>query len=239
LFCCPTCKVLSLSNLLLFSIWVLYIICCILGIDTSKNASGVLAILPTVMLDFGAMFGPYIKSGEVYRIITAAFLHWNLLHIFSNSIFIIFFMTRLEHIYPFYITLVLIIGSAISGSITSIVANYYAISAGASTICFGVLGGYIAYMTINWVYLGRLGQMRSMLCCFVAIAVIFSIVSSFTGQVDWAGHLGGLAGGLFLSLGMFPGLGEKSKVFTIAGYGLFVIYLVTMFLVFFLTDQTK
>lgn len=51
IICFPDLKLLSLTILITFVIWVLYILCCCLGINTAK---GVLTIDDSVMLRLGA-----------------------------------------------------------------------------------------------------------------------------------------------------------------------------------------
>ena len=64
-----------------------------------------------VLIDFGAAKGNLVKGGEVYRLITASFLHVNLLHITMNSISILLFVSRFEKIYGWQTPLVLLVAS--------------------------------------------------------------------------------------------------------------------------------
>ena len=98
---------------MLIIIWALYIVCLTQGIDYDKEE--VLTIDIQVLIKFGAMKRDLLENGEVWRLLTAAVLHINLLHITMNSLSILFFMTRLEKIYnPLYIVLLMFV-SAISG----------------------------------------------------------------------------------------------------------------------------
>lgn len=105
------------------------------------------------------------------------------------------------------------------------------ISAGASTVIFGTLGGLLAYMTINW---GTLGRIRSQLCCIVGIITFMSIFMSLGGTVDLAGHLGGMVGGYTCALAIFPGIKPKNKYLMIGGGAAYGIYVLAMLLVFYL-----
>ena len=64
-----------------------------------------------VLIDFGAALGTLIKEGQVYRLITATFLHVNLMHIIMNSISLLIFATRFEKIYPLMTPVVLLVSS--------------------------------------------------------------------------------------------------------------------------------
>ena len=118
-----------------------------------------------------------------------------------------------------------------SGNILSAFNGYNVISAGSSTVIFGVLGVYVAYMFMNW---EALAELRTQLCCIIGIIVFLSIISSFSTGVDYLGHLGGIIGGFFLSLAAFPTILPKKKWVMGLGAGGLSGYFLTTFLVFFL-----
>ena len=118
----------------------------------------------------------------------------------------------------------------------SVLCNKNTPTVGASAAIFGVLGGFIAYLIINWKPLERYGHVRSTLCCTIGILVIFSFLFSIGSSIDSIAHVGGLVGGLLISLAILPGMEPKSNVLKIIGIcGIAVMDLV-IFLVFFLTD---
>lgn len=86
----------------------------------------------------------------------------------------------------------------------SVLVNKDKIVVGASAAIFGVLGAFTAYLMINWQALERFGQVRSQICCIIGILVFFSFFMSFGPNVDFIGHLGGLIGGLLISLAVLP-----------------------------------
>ncbi len=105
------------------------------------------------------------------------------------------------------------------------------VSVGASTVIFGVMGGLLSYMTINWTSLGRV---RSQLCCIVGLITFLGVLTSLNGEVDLAGHLGGMFGGYTCGIALFPGIRQKDKRFIIAGGSALAIYVLVMLLVFYL-----
>lgn len=113
------------------------------------------------------------------------------------------------------------------------VNSHTTLSVGASTIIYGVFGGLIAYMIINW---NALGAIRSQLCCIIGIIIFFSIIFSLGDKVDFAGHMGGLLCGLLSGLALFPGIRDKNKFIALGGGAALAAYFLVMFLVFFLTD---
>lgn len=88
----------------------------------------------------------------------------------------------------------------------SVVCNRVNVTVGASAAIFGILGGLIAYLIINWVALERFGQVRSTLCCIIGILVVFSLLFSIGSSIDGIAHIGGLVGGLLISLAVLPGM---------------------------------
>jgi rhomboid protease GluP len=87
----------------------MYIFCCTQGIDKSNYE--VLEISQKVLIDYGGALGSLVKDGELYRLITASFLHANLMHIVMNSISLLFLATRFEKIYPKSTPLILLTSS--------------------------------------------------------------------------------------------------------------------------------
>lgn len=59
------------------------------------NSGGVLQIQSSVMDDLGANVPYEVYNGQVYRLITAAFLHANLGHLLGNVVSLYIILTRL------------------------------------------------------------------------------------------------------------------------------------------------
>lgn len=129
-----------------------------------------------------------VAEGEYYRLLTAAFLHANLLHIALNMYAVYLFGPPLEAALGRVRFVALYLVSALGGSALS-----YAFSApgqpslGASGAVFGLLGAF-------FVVTRRMGRETSGLVVLLVINLGFSFLAP---NIDWRAHVGGLlAGGL-------------------------------------------
>ena len=95
---CPTIKLFSLAVIFSVAIWVMYIFCLTQGIANDIEY-GVLPPTVTTLRKYGAISYQLVKDGEIWRLITAGFLHINLPHIVMNTVSLLFLLTRLEAIY--------------------------------------------------------------------------------------------------------------------------------------------
>lgn len=118
----------------------------------------------------------------------------------------------------------------------SVLCNRDEQTVGASTAIFGILGGFIAYLIINWTALQRFGPIRSTLTCIIGIIIVFSLLFSIGSNIDIFAHVGGLVGGLLISMAILPGMELKSKTVTWIGVGGIVGLNLLTFCLFFFTD---
>lgn len=154
------------------------------------------------LLDLGANYAPYIRDGQVYRLLAPIFLHVNFLHFFGNMLAIFMFLTRIEHSFGFVRTIIIYLLAGIGGNIFSALIDETNVKAGASTSLYGIIGVIIGYLFINWRGLDLIGPLlKYQLCCssLMIIAFIFFFSVLGTENVDAMGHLGGFLTGLFLS----------------------------------------
>jgi rhomboid protease GluP len=140
-----------------------------------------------------------ILAGQVWRLITPAFLHGSLLHLASNLYALYVLGLQLEGIYGHRRFLLLFFISAFGGNVLSFVLTPAA-SLGASTAIFGLLAAEIIFVVQNKRYLG--GRSRGLLFNLIFILLLnLSIGFNPALNIDYFGHLGGLiAGGLFAFL---------------------------------------
>lgn len=134
-----------------------------------------------------------IRAGQVWRLITPAFLHGSILHIGFNMYALFIFGRGLESRYGHGRFLLLYLLSAFAGNVFSFLFTT-ANSLGASTAIFGLLGAEGVFLLQNRKMLGpRAG--RSLMNLFYMAAINLAFGFTTTG-VDNFGHIGGLLGGL-------------------------------------------
>jgi membrane associated rhomboid family serine protease len=151
------------------------------------------------IFDQGALFvaSPFIQGGvgegEWWRLITAAFLHGNLLHIGLNMLVLWMVGAPVEEAIGRGRFLALYLVSGLAGSAGALLWSPNAITVGASGAIFGILGAALVLEAQRSYVLG--GSALSLLV--VNLVLTFAIPNISIG-----GHLGGLAGGALGALAL-------------------------------------
>ena len=146
-----------------------------------------------------------VLSGQVYRMISSMFIHADIIHLLFNMYALYILGPQVERYYgKTKFTLIYFI-SGLMGSLFSCVfmsSNTY--SMGASGAIFGLLGS-IAYFT--YYYRATLqGLLRSQV---IPVILINLSLGLFISGIDMMGHVGGLIGGLLISMAI--GIGDKGR----------------------------
>src|SRR5205823_7745418 len=113
-------------------------------ISFDQSEQGLLAII-----NAGAQVNLLVQQGQVWRIFTAMFLHFNILHIALNMLSLFFIGTAVEVFYGKWRYLVIYLGSGIVGGIVTFFLTPEAFAAGASGAIFGVFGALGAFYIVN------------------------------------------------------------------------------------------
>ena len=151
-----------------------------------------------------SVYGPYIKMGEFYRLLTGAFVHVDMFHLLFNMYALYVLGEQIEKFYGSLKYAILYLVSAITGNLLSILLNTNAVSIGASGAIFGVMGA-IVYFGYNYrIYFGNTIVKQIVPIILVNLLIGFS----FSGIDNWA-HIGGLVGGLILSSAL--GINDSKK----------------------------
>jgi len=154
-----------------------------------------------VFLDHSSLYhrlwldGPDVANGGWWRLITAAFLHANLLHIGFNMFALYLIGTPVEQYLgrARYLGLYLVAGLA--GSAGALIATPLVPTVGASGAIFGILG---AMLILEWQVTGRLGG-QAMTLIVINLAIGFAY-NGAGGNISIGGHIGGLIGGILVTL---------------------------------------
>jgi membrane associated rhomboid family serine protease len=148
------------------------------------------------------LYGPLVPHGGWYRLVTAMFLHASILHIAFNMYVLWAIGTPVEQ----YLGRIRYIGlyfvSGLAGSAGGLLQAPHTPILGASGAIFGVLG---AMMIIEWQITGQLaGQAMSL--------IVLNLILSFViPNISWGGHVGGLIGGILITLGYAHWRGGRAQ----------------------------
>ena len=161
--------------------------------------AGVMDANADVMVKLGSNFGPLTMGGQWWRLLTATFLHFGLLHLALNMWALWGAGQLVEKLYGRASFLTLYLFSGLSGSIASLLWNPGVNSAGASGAIFGVFGGLLAFMARGNMRVPRsvLSAHRNSALAFVAYNLIYGAAHS---GIDNAAHIGGLVGGFLIGV---------------------------------------
>ncbi|MBQ5950986.1 MAG: rhomboid family intramembrane serine protease [Lachnospiraceae bacterium] len=155
------------------------------------------------LLAMGAMSADSLLSKhEVYRLITAMFMHGGISHLFNNMLVLFFLGDNMERVLGGRRYLVFYLLCGVGAGIVS--CAWYAltrqpvVSLGASGAIFGVIGGLLYVVIKNH---GRLEDLSTgRLGMFIAFSLYFGLSSV---GVDNAAHIGGMAVGFLLAMVMY------------------------------------
>ena len=142
------------------------------------------------LVALGAKYGPEIvQNGEWWRLVTAGFLHGNLLHIGMNSWALYSLGALTEHIYGTARFLVIYFVATVAGYYLSFVHAPLQVSIGASAGITGLIGAMIAWGVAHRSRIGS--DIRNQFIQWVVYLVVIGMVPG----VDNAAHIGGFVGG--------------------------------------------
>ena len=150
-----------------------------------------------LLIASGGNFAPLVQQGEVWRLVTAMFLHGGLFHVGLNMLALHQAGQVVERLFGRTGFAVIYLGAGLLGNLASLWWKQVGVSVGASGAIFGVYGALLAYLTLQRgsVPVEVFREMRSGTLGFIG----YSLFAGFAmAGIDNAAHLGGLAGGFAL-----------------------------------------
>ena len=153
-----------------------------------------------IQLNWGANFGPATQDGEWWRLATAMFLHFGVVHLLLNTWSLWDAGQIVERMYGHARFLAIYLISGLVGNLVSLVfQGNSAVSGGASGAIFGIFGalltflwrerGAISLREFRWLFWGALG---------FAIATI--VMGFIVPGIDNSAHIGGFIAGILASI---------------------------------------
>jgi membrane associated rhomboid family serine protease len=164
-----------------------------------------------VALQMGANSAEAVRQGQVWRLLTSAFLHGSIMHILFNMIALQSFGGFLEAVLGWRRYLVLYGLAALGGALASALVMKVHVSLGASGAIWGLmLGGFALTRSRAGVLPARIAaQLRRRL----AGVLVLNVLLSFVPGIDFSAHFGGgLVGYLLVATGLLVprGAGDPS-----------------------------
>ena len=151
-----------------------------------------------VLLNWGADYGPLVKQGQWWRVLSCSFVHIGVMHLLFNMMAMYYFGAPLEVFQGKWRLAFFYFFSVVTASLASLWWDPMRVSAGASGGLFGMVGAMLA-LVIRYrrdfppkVWLA----MRK----WVVTVLGYNAIFFFMPMVDGAAHVGGFVGGLAIGL---------------------------------------
>jgi len=147
------------------------------------------------LVQLGVNYGPAVRQGQYWRLVTCMFLHADFVHIGFNAVGLFQLGGLFESWLGSWRLLVVYFATGIAGSLVAAGLSGNP-SLGASGAIFGILGALIGFLARRHRSLNPQGKSILMQLLFwAAINVYFGFTNPF---IDNYGHLGGCAAGLLI-----------------------------------------
>ncbi len=194
-------KPIVFTSLIILACIVMFIIECVMD-GASVLFDGVTT--KTALL-LGANLRYYLQLGELWRLVTAAFLHVDLMHLVLNMYSLHIVGRQIETFIGKTKFLIVYLISAITGCLLSAVASTTA-SVGASGAIFGLMGSLLYFGYHYRTYLGNV--VKTQILPIIALNLFLGFM---TPGIDNFAHIGGLVGGLFTTMAL--GIDGRTKTY--------------------------
>lgn len=175
----------TLTRALIVVIAAVYVVQEVMG-ATGADGQGAL-------IDLGANVPMLVEQGQWWRLVSANFLHANLIHIGFNGVALLFLGTAIEKLIGSWRYALVYAAGAIGGSLASMYFGPGFLSVGSSTAIFGLFG---AFGVLHLRFHDELAPpFRQTLRWWIIIIGLNAALPLLLPVIDWAAHLGGMAAG--------------------------------------------
>jgi len=184
---------------------LIYLVLLILSVNSAGGLGQLGGIDENVLINAGGQVNFLVAQGQIWRIFTAMFLHFNLIHIGLNMLSLFLIGAAVEVFYGKWRYLLIYLLSGIVGGI----ATYFfspldTLAVGASGAIFGVFGALGVFYIVNRRALGRYGAGAITNWVFwLGLNLVFGFSTPGIGIVD---HIGGLVAGIVIGALLIPRL---------------------------------
>jgi membrane associated rhomboid family serine protease len=174
--------------------YVIMGICIALGLGAFASGGGATGLSGSLGANF-ALDAPDVANGEVYRLLTAGFLHAGFFHLLVNMYALYILGSLLEPAIGRVRFLVIYFVSLLAGSFGALLTDPNIPTVGASTAIFGLMGAAVVVMRNRGI-----DPMQSGLPLWIGINLVLTFTISGLSK---GGHVGGLIGGIVAAALLF------------------------------------
>ena len=208
---------------------IISLICILMYVIVGVYGNNFFNFDANVLAKFGANNILLVKNGEIYRLLTCAFLHVGLIHLVVNMYSLRVIGPSVEGLIGKGKFVFIYLISAISASLMSLVfVDSNIVSVGASGAIFGLMGALLYFGYHYRLYLNDAIKTQ------IIPVILFNLVIGFMMPgIDNGAHIGGLIGGYLSTMAI--GIKNKStKKDMINGWIVLILYLAFLsYVVFF------
>ena len=177
-----------------------------------------------------SVWGPAIREGQYYRLLTGIFLHGGILHLLFNCYALYVIGSQVENFLGRIKFAIIYLVAGISGALFSVIFGGNFASIGASGAIFGLMGALVYFGYHYRVYLGTVIKSQ-----IIPLIVLNLLLGFCVSGIDNFAHIGGLIGGTLMSIAL--GVKDKSSWFErINGWIITIVFLAfSVYMAFFYT----
>ena len=175
-----------------------------------------------------SVWGPAIREGQYYRLLTGIFLHGGILHLLFNCYALYVIGSQVENFLGRIKFAIIYLVAGISGALFSVIFGGNFASIGASGAIFGLMGALVYFGYHYSVYLGTVIKSQIIPLIVLNLLLVFCMPG-----IDNFAHIGGLIGGTLMSIAL--GVKDKSSWFErMNGWIITIIFLAfSIYMAFF------
>lgn len=142
------------------------------------------------VVDQGILFGPFVRAGEYWRLVTSGFLHSSLFHIGLNMYALYLFGPAVERAVGSLRMVLIYLGGLLGGSAAVMLFNFGAATLGASGAVLGLAGGLAAVLWSRGIAITQT-SLGTLFLLNLALPLLVP-------RISFWGHFGGIAGGFIV-----------------------------------------
>ncbi len=163
------------------------------------------------------LWPPAVADGQVYRLVTSAFLHYGPMHLLLNMWALYVVGPELEGLLGRVRYSALYLLSALGGSVAVyLLAPITTATAGASGAIFGLFGATLV-----------IGRRLRMDVRAVGAVIVVNLIFTFTiPHISWQGHVGGLITGVLVAFAyVYPRQASRTRIQAVASLALLALFI--------------